>query len=127
MRELERTACQMQRLRELGVRLTVDDFGTGYSSLRYLQRLPIGALKIDRTFAPNPEEACGERVLLAQAIIALAHGLRLEVVAEGIETEEQLVLLRRFECDAAQGFVLGHPLCSEELLVRVAAQRAAAR
>lgn len=118
VRELERTSRQMQRLRDLGVRLTVDDFGTGYSSLRYLQRLPIGALKIDRSFAPNPEEACGERVLLAQAIIALAHGLRLEVIAEGIETDEQLALLRRFECDAAQGFVLGHPVVGGELLRR---------
>jgi diguanylate cyclase (GGDEF)-like protein/PAS domain S-box-containing protein len=125
VREVERTSRQMQRLRDLGVRLTVDDFGTGYSSLRYLQRLPIGALKIDRSFAPNPEEACGERVLLAQAIIALAHGLRLEVVAEGIETEEQLALLRRFECDSAQGFVLGHPMDGEQLLARYGLPRAA--
>jgi EAL domain-containing protein (putative c-di-GMP-specific phosphodiesterase class I) len=123
LREVERTAVLMQRLRDLGVRLTVDDFGTGYSSLAYLQRLPVDAVKIDRTFAPNPEEACGERVLLAQAIIALAHSLRLGVVAEGIETDDQLALLRRFECDSAQGFVFGVPIPGDEVLAQLARPR----
>ena len=81
---------------------------------------------LDRAFAPNPEEACGERLLLAEAIIALAHGVGLEVVAEGVETEEQLALLRRCECDLVQGYLVGHPVTGDELLERLARKLSAA-
>jgi EAL domain-containing protein (putative c-di-GMP-specific phosphodiesterase class I) len=93
----------------MGVVLAIDDFGTGYSSLSYLRRFPIHRVKIDRSFVseiPGNADDCA----LTAAIISMAHSLRMEVVAEGVETDEQLVFLRERGCDMLQGYLLGHPM-----------------
>lgn len=103
-------------LKSMGVKITIDDFGTGFSSLSYLKRLPIDTLKIDQSFvrdAPtDPDDAA-----LVMAIITLAHNLRLTVVAEGVETEEQLKLLRLLRCDEIQGYLFSPPVAAEALNV----------
>jgi diguanylate cyclase (GGDEF)-like protein len=105
----EESAAMLEKLSEMGVQVSVDDFGTGYSSMSYLRRFPIDKLKIDRTFvkdlASRPEDAS-----IVQAIISLAHSLRLKVVAEGVETTEQLRALRAMGCDQYQGFHFSPPL-----------------
>ena len=100
-------------MRALGVQLSMDDFGTGYSSLSYLHRLPITTLKIDRSFiTPLTEKA--ESAVIVQTIILLANSLGLEVIAEGIETFEQLEKLREFGCGNGQGYFFAKPLKVEE-------------
>ncbi len=118
MRDVAGSTKQLQKLRDIGVQIAIDDFGTGYSSLAYLQRLPIDRLKIDRAFIKDlggePDTAP-----LAQAIIGLAHTLGMEVVAEGIETAQQLELLSRMGCEIGQGYLLGRPVPSVQLLERL--------
>lgn len=108
----ESTTLLMHELQQLGVLLSVDDFGTGYSSLVYLQRFPITAVKIDKSFvhdvATNKSNAA-----IAKAIIALAHSLHLEAIAEGVETEDQLSFLRTHGCDRFQGYLFSRPLPPE--------------
>jgi diguanylate cyclase (GGDEF)-like protein len=99
----------LSRLRVLGTPLELDDFGTGYSSLAYLQRLPVGTIKLDRSFTANIAESDNARAI-ARAAIDMVHALKKEIVAEGVETAEQLALLRRWGCDAIQGFLLSRPL-----------------
>ncbi|MFP5259563.1 MAG: EAL domain-containing protein [Acidobacteriota bacterium] len=104
---------RLKRLKALGVRLSVDDFGTGYSSLSYLQRFPIDTLKVDRAFVSDIESS-GNRKIVA-AVVALAHSLGLDVVAEGVELEAQSDVLNGFSCEAGQGFLFSRPVCREEV------------
>ena len=96
------------RLRDMGVRLVLDDFGTGYSSLSYLKHLPLDTIKIDRTFVAGLDGAADRSIV--DAVIGLAHGLRISVVAEGIETEAQFETLRAMGCDIGQGYLFAKPL-----------------
>ncbi|WP_247894211.1 putative bifunctional diguanylate cyclase/phosphodiesterase [Azospirillum sp. B510] len=109
MGEAPEVAEALHRLCDHGIRLSIDDFGTGYSSLSYLQRYPFDMLKIDRCFV---SEMCGGAAAarLVEAIIAMAHGLGLETIAEGVETEEQFRFLRSRGCDLMQGYLLGRPV-----------------
>ena len=104
----------LTQLRELGVQLSIDDFGTGYSSLSYLQRFPIDTLKIDRSFVTQMMEN-EENLAIVRTIVALAQNLGMDVVAEGVETEDQLSLLRKLECENGQGFLFSTPLGGGEL------------
>jgi EAL domain-containing protein (putative c-di-GMP-specific phosphodiesterase class I) len=102
----------------LGVQLSIDDFGTGYSSLSYLHRLPVDTLKIDRSFVNSVGEN-GEDSEILQTIVSLAKNLKMRVIAEGIETESQLNILKNLGCDYGQGYLMSKPLpkdAMEELL-----------
>ena len=103
------TDTTLERLRVLGTPLELDDFGTGYSSLAYLQRLPVDTIKLDRSFIVGIAENDNARAI-ARAAIDMVHALNKEIVAEGVETQEQLALLRRWGCDAVQGFLLSRPV-----------------
>ena len=110
MRNLEEIARQMRSLSALGVSFSVDDFGTGYSSLRHLHQLPLTTLKIDRSFIERICETDGDGTYsIVQAILSLAHSLGMQVVAEGVEREDQLAKLRELGCDLMQGFLWGRP------------------
>jgi diguanylate cyclase (GGDEF)-like protein/PAS domain S-box-containing protein len=102
------------RLKQSGVRIALDDFGTGYSSLSYLQRFPFDRVKIDQSFVGTLTTSEDARAIVS-AILAMSHQLRLEVTAEGVETNEQLAFLRAQHCDQIQGFLLSHPLSREQL------------
>jgi diguanylate cyclase (GGDEF)-like protein/PAS domain S-box-containing protein len=114
MRRPEQAVLKLQALARLGIRLSIDDFGTGYSSLGHLKRFPIRTLKIDQSFiqdiTTDPNDAA-----ITQAIIALAESLQLKVIAEGVETTDQLNLLRRYHCDEMQGYLFARPLPPGEL------------
>jgi EAL domain-containing protein (putative c-di-GMP-specific phosphodiesterase class I) len=103
----------LKRLAELGVRLCMDDFGTGYSSLAYLHRMELHKLKVDRSFVSRMESD-PRSAQLVHTIVGLAHNLGVAVVAEGVETREQLRILRGHDCDYAQGFLFARPLPPEE-------------
>jgi diguanylate cyclase len=103
MSNAETSVALLEELSELGVVVAIDDFGTGYSCMSYLQRFPIDKLKIDRSFISDVASNAGDASIV-RAIISLAHGLRLKVIAEGVESEEQLGILRRMGCDQYQGF-----------------------
>jgi diguanylate cyclase (GGDEF)-like protein len=104
----------LEQLRKLGVRVSIDDFGTGYSSLSYLKRFPIDKLKIDRSFVHELDAGLGNEAIVT-AVITLAHSLNLQVVAEGVESRQQLAFLRAHKCDALQGFLFFPPLPEDEI------------
>ncbi|MBI4691456.1 MAG: EAL domain-containing protein [Nitrospirae bacterium] len=112
MRNVEETIKIMNELNDMGVSLSIDDFGTGYSSLSYLKRLPVNKLKIDiafvREITSDPDSAS-----IAKAIIGLAHNLQLKAIAEGVENEKQLAVLREYGCDQIQGFYFSFPLSAD--------------
>ncbi|MBI3529612.1 MAG: EAL domain-containing protein [Betaproteobacteria bacterium] len=114
MEDIERNIERLKTLRGLGVSIAIDDFGTGYSSLNYLARLPMDTLKIDRSFVVGMAQSPESRTIVS-TIISLAHSLGLKVVAEGVETEEQLHLLRLLKCDEMQGFLLSRPVAFDEM------------
>ena len=115
------------RLRDLGIRLVLDDFGTGYSSLSYLKHLPLDTIKIDRTFVAGIEHVADRSIV--DAVIALAHGLGIGVVAEGIETTWQAERLRELGCDLGQGYLFSRPVpaAGTTRLLRAATRATAAR
>jgi EAL domain-containing protein (putative c-di-GMP-specific phosphodiesterase class I) len=109
MGNLDSVAVQLNGLCDLGLHLSIDDFGTGYSSLSYLHRLPLHTLKVDRSFAQEVSEG-GQNLEIVRAIVMLAHALKMDVVAEGIETPQQRDLFRELGCEFAQGFYFSRGL-----------------
>ncbi|MCX5545546.1 EAL domain-containing protein [Paraburkholderia sp. CNPSo 3076] len=110
MQDAARTTTMIHEFQASGFEVEIDDFGTGYSSLAYLQRFRAKQLKIDRFFTNGLDAHGEEGSAIVSAIIALAHSLKMEVVAEGVETTSQLEHLRSLGCDEVQGFLLGRPL-----------------
>ena len=106
-------AVSLDRLKAAGVRIAIDDFGTGYSSLTHVRRFPVDCLKIDRTFVSGIGVNKGDTSIVA-AVIGLAHAMDMIAVAEGVDRDEQLVVLRALGCDQAQGYLLGHPVPAED-------------
>ncbi len=125
MDQSEASVERLRGLRGLGVKLVLDDFGTGYSSLAYLRRLPLDTIKIDRSFVSGLGDDPADTPIV-RAVISLAHGLGIDVVAEGIETEAQVAELRDLDCDRGQGYWFSRPLpelAVEALLAGTAEQR----
>ena len=114
MHDVALAVSQLHDMKALGVQLSIDDFGTGYSSFAYLRTFPIDVLKIDRSFVGDVASDADDAAIVV-SIIALAHNLKLRVVAEGVETAEQLDYLRRHGCDEAQGYYFSHPLPAQEM------------
>jgi len=112
MHNAEKSTATLRDLSAMGLKLSIDDFGTGYSSLNYLKRFPIHTLKIDRSFVrditTDPDDAA-----IVKAIISMAHSLKIEVVAESVETQEQLEFLRSHGCDKIQGFIFSRAVPSD--------------
>jgi EAL domain-containing protein (putative c-di-GMP-specific phosphodiesterase class I) len=109
MENAEAALATLAQLKDRQLRISIDDFGTGYSSLSYLQRLPIDNLKIDQSFVAQMKSA-GESLEIVRSIITLAHSLGKQVIAEGVETGEQLALLRSLGCEYGQGYFFSKPL-----------------
>jgi diguanylate cyclase (GGDEF)-like protein/PAS domain S-box-containing protein len=114
MEDIKGNIEKLKAVRALGVNIAIDDFGTGYSSLGYLAQLPVQALKIDRSFIIRMQEDPNAMTLVS-TIISLAHALRLKVIAEGVETEEQAKFLRLLRCDEIQGYLISKPVPAEQL------------
>jgi EAL domain-containing protein (putative c-di-GMP-specific phosphodiesterase class I) len=115
MENVEQTISTLHKLRDMGVYISIDDFGTGYSSMAYLKRFPIDKLKIDQSFvhdlADDPDDAA-----IVSATIAMAHNLKLTVIAEGVETRQQLQFLKDSGCEEIQGYYFSRPLPADELV-----------
>jgi diguanylate cyclase (GGDEF)-like protein/PAS domain S-box-containing protein len=115
MQHPDKAVAVLRELKGMGIGVSLDDFGTGYSSLNYLRRLPLDCLKIDRSFIMNITKNSDDAAITA-AIIAMAHNLKLTVLAEGVEREDQLMMLSRLGCDHAQGYLFSRPVPADELL-----------
>jgi EAL domain-containing protein (putative c-di-GMP-specific phosphodiesterase class I) len=113
IQNLEDTISKMRRLKKLGVSFAMDDFGTGYSSLTYLKRLPVDTLKIDQSFIRDATTDPNDAEII-RAIVAMARSLELKVIAEGVETPEQLAFLQGLDCHFYQGYLHSQPLPVEE-------------
>jgi PAS domain S-box-containing protein/diguanylate cyclase (GGDEF)-like protein len=120
MADADKSVALLAQLKGLGIRLAIDDFGTGYSNLNYLKRFPVDRLKLDRSFVRDLENDPDD-LAIARAVIAMAHGLRLSVVAEGVETAGQLALLAGLGCDLAQGWLFSRAVPAEEFAALLAA------
>lgn len=112
MEDVRHNIVSLQAIRDMGITIAIDDFGTGFSSLSYLSKLPVDTLKIDRSFIIDMT-ASQQGLALVSTIINLAHSLKLKVVAEGVETEEQSRLLRLLNCDEMQGYLFSKPVPAE--------------
>jgi EAL domain-containing protein (putative c-di-GMP-specific phosphodiesterase class I) len=112
--DIDESTRKLQTLRRAGIQVSVDDFGTGYCSLSYLARLPVDTLKIDRSFVVRLRDAGYPRNIVAM-MVSLAHTLGLKVIAEGVEDERQLELLRELGCDQIQGFIVSRPVPPENV------------
>jgi len=126
MADPQKAVTLLGELKALGIKLSLDDFGTGYSSLSYLQKLPLDELKIDRAFLSGIRAESGDAVLV-DVIIAMAHGLGLSVVAEGVESEVQFEYLRKRGCDECQGFLFSEPLPAADFATRFLKKYSASR
>jgi len=115
MQDADRAASVLGKLREMGHKIAIDDFGTGYSSLSYLRKFPINSLKIDRSFVNDISSVRGDAVI-CKAIIAMAHSLDMEVIAEGVETTDQLEFLRQESCDQLQGYLYSKALKADQYI-----------
>lgn len=113
MRDVEKTIATLEYLKNTGITLAIDDFGTGYSSLAYLTRFPLDALKIDRSFVMDVESS-NDGATICSAIIAMARQLGLTVIAEGVETAQQVEFLRSHDCDQIQGYLFSKPVCAAD-------------
>ncbi len=119
---IDTTIETLRALQAIGLRIAMDDFGTGYSSLSYLKRLPVSILKIDQSFVRDITTDASDAAVVV-AVIALAHSLHMTVIAEGVETEEQYLLLRNQGCDQCQGYYFSKPLPPTEVVTRFAGIR----
>jgi EAL domain-containing protein (putative c-di-GMP-specific phosphodiesterase class I) len=120
MTDPDQTRTMLERLRAIGVKIAIDDFGTGHSSLEYLGRLPVDALKIDRTFVAGLNRDVGSSSIV-KASVEVGHALGLVVVAEGVEEERQLLALRALGADRAQGFFIARPMSAADVPAWLAA------
>lgn len=114
MKDAEKNIATMNQLREIGIQLSIDDFGTGYSSLSYLKRFPINKLKVDQSFIRNMASNAND-ASITKTVILLGQSLNLTVIAEGVETPEQLALLEQYGCDEVQGYLFSKPISKENL------------
>jgi EAL domain-containing protein (putative c-di-GMP-specific phosphodiesterase class I) len=115
MDDVERTIRILDSLHDMGLHLAIDDFGTGYSSLSALRQFPISTLKIDKSFVRDVAVDRDDATIVAM-IISMAHSLKLDVVAEGVESQEQLDFQREHQCDYVQGHLFGDPMTADDLL-----------
>jgi EAL domain-containing protein (putative c-di-GMP-specific phosphodiesterase class I) len=122
MQNPEEAIVALQAIKSLGIRIAIDDFGTGYSSLNYLKRFPVDTLKIDRSFV-NDIVIDADDAAIVRAVITMAHSLNLSVVAEGVETEQQLEFLARHDCDESQGYLHSKPVAAENCTAFLARRR----
>lgn len=113
MKNPEKTISTLKELKDMGVKISIDDFGTGYSSLEYLKRIPLNSLKIAYPFVRNILISPEDKAII-KTIIAIAHSMELKVIAEGVETEQQLTFLRKLGCDEVQGYLFSRPLPADE-------------
>lgn len=119
MRDAETAVTELRRLKDMGVKISIDDFGIGYSSLSYLKRFPIDKLKIDQSFVRDIPGDTDDAAIIT-AIVGLARSLKLKVIAEGVETADQLDFLRELQCDEVQGFYCGRPMAADQLATLLA-------